>query len=196
QISVISLVQSLETLVQRHEIFRTVFSEQDGKPVQVIAPACGAVENVGADRAGPYPGLAPTQGSCSAPVASLVAQGTGSAQGTIPTVQVPVIDLCSYPTDIQEQLVDEITQREISHPFDLSTCPLFRLRLLRLGDQKHILLFSVHHIIFDGWSLHIFIRELITLYEARIKHTSVALPPLPIQYADYAQWQRQRLQGN
>ncbi|MCJ9704400.1 condensation domain-containing protein, partial [Bradyrhizobium sp. SHOUNA76] len=80
-------------------------------------------------------------------------------------------------------------------PFDLATAPLFRSALLKLSEQEHALLLVLHHMIFDGWSLGILISELSTLYSAYAQGEKPSLPPLPIQYADYAIWQRQRLQG-
>src|SRR5204863_4855772 len=80
-------------------------------------------------------------------------------------------------------------------PFDLSTGPLIRARLLRLSDDEHVLLLTQHHIVSDGWSLGILVREVAALYTAFSGGGADPLPPLDIQYADYAQWQHQWLQG-
>lgn len=79
--------------------------------------------------------------------------------------------------------------------FDLATGPLFRFRLIRLGLDEHLFLRTFHHIISDGWSAGVFSRELTALYDAGIHQRSLSLPPLPIQYADFAGWQRRRLEG-
>jgi amino acid adenylation domain-containing protein len=86
-------------------------------------------------------------------------------------------------------------EAEARRPFDLEHGPLFRALLLSLGEQDHYLLINQHHIVTDGWSLTLFRRELSTLYEAFVNGRSARLVPLPIQYADFAIWQRGRLQG-
>src|SRR5262249_43524829 len=78
---------------------------------------------------------------------------------------------------------------------DLGTGPLIRGRLLRVGDEEHVLLLTMHHIVSDGWSVGILLRELSQLYGAYRQTRENPLPALPIQYADYAQWQRCWLQG-
>jgi amino acid adenylation domain-containing protein len=84
---------------------------------------------------------------------------------------------------------------EISTAFDLHAGPLIRGRLLCLRRDEHLLVVTIHHIIADGWSIGVFIRQLAQLYTAFYNNESNPLPPLPVQYADYAQWQRQWLQG-
>ena len=79
--------------------------------------------------------------------------------------------------------------------FDLTQAPLFRLTLLQLGTNKHLLLITMHHIISDAWSTGVFIEELSQLYTAFTRNQLNPLPELPIQYADFAVWQRQLLQG-
>lgn len=81
-------------------------------------------------------------------------------------------------------------------PFDLGQGPLWRARLLRLDETEHILQLTFHHIVFDGWSLSVFFRELSTLYTARVTGQTPSIPELPIQYADFAVWQREWLQGD
>ncbi|UJB21510.1 MULTISPECIES: non-ribosomal peptide synthetase [Lysobacter] len=91
------------------------------------------------------------------------------------------------------------SQIEAHEAFDLGAGPLIRGRLLRLGDQDHILLLTVHHVVSDGWSMSVLMRELGELYRAYavdgVAPQDDPLPPLPVQYADYAVWQRQWLQG-
>ncbi|HYW08495.1 MAG TPA: condensation domain-containing protein, partial [Longimicrobium sp.] len=80
-------------------------------------------------------------------------------------------------------------------PFDLATGPLFRPLLLRLGAEEHVLVISMHHIVSDGWSLGVLFRELSALYAAFARGEPSPLPELPIQFADYAVWQRETLRG-
>ena len=86
-------------------------------------------------------------------------------------------------------------REEALRPFDLGRGPLFRASLVRLGEEEHLLLLTMHHIVSDGWSLGVLIRELATLYENFVEETTPNLPELPIQYADFAVWQRQWLSG-
>ncbi|MFL9458739.1 condensation domain-containing protein [Tolypothrix bouteillei VB521301_2] len=80
-------------------------------------------------------------------------------------------------------------------PFDLNTGPLFKAKLLQLQEQKYVLLVNMHHIVSDGWSMGVFVRELRQAYTAFIQGQTPNLAPLPIQYSDYANWQRNWLQG-
>src|SRR5262249_26614057 len=82
--------------------------------------------------------------------------------------------------------------REASMPFDLETGPLLRTRLLKLGDDDHVLLMTLHHCICDGWSVPILMREVAVLYGACLRRESSPLCALPVQVADYAAWQRKR----
>ncbi len=86
-------------------------------------------------------------------------------------------------------------QEEAQTPFDLERAPLLRARLLRLDEQEHWLLLTLHHIITDGWSAGVLSRELSALYAAHCRGEASGLPALPVQYADYAVWQREWLQG-
>jgi amino acid adenylation domain-containing protein len=106
------------------------------------------------------------------------------------------IDLSHLPADareaeVQRELVAEATAR----PFDLSAGPLFRVSLLRLGAAEHVLLLSQHHIVSDGWSMGVLYLELAALYEAYREGRESPLPELAVQYADYAAWQREQLEG-
>ncbi|MFC5743665.1 SDR family NAD(P)-dependent oxidoreductase, partial [Dyella tabacisoli] len=84
---------------------------------------------------------------------------------------------------------------EANKPFDLAAGPLIRFSLLRLADNEHILLLTIHHIVSDGWSMGIVVREVAALYEAFMQGLPSPLPELPIQYVDFAHWQRQWLSG-
>jgi amino acid adenylation domain-containing protein len=86
-------------------------------------------------------------------------------------------------------------RQEAEHRFDLAREPLFRAGLLYLSPDEHLLLLSMHHIVSDGWSLGVLVREIGALYAAQVQGRSPALPALPVQYADYALWQRGWLQG-
>jgi natural product biosynthesis luciferase-like monooxygenase protein/amino acid adenylation domain-containing protein/thioester reductase-like protein len=104
-------------------------------------------------------------------------------------------DLCELPGDERETKAHQIATEEAQRPFDFENGPLFRVTLLKLGEREHILLVARHHIIFDGWSAGILIYEITTLYQSFATGQPSPLPELPIQYADFAHWQRNWLQG-
>lgn len=109
---------------------------------------------------------------------------------------ITLIDLCSISRDRRESEVRRLATVEAEWRFALDRLPLFRFTLLRLDISEHVLIFSAHHIIFDGWSVGIIYEELFRLYQAYCEGRSSRLPSLPLQYADYAVWQRDRLAGN
>ncbi len=108
-------------------------------------------------------------------------------------LKLPIVDLSARAEPEQEAL--EFVGEESRRAFDLSRGPLFRAPLLRLSRQDHILLLTLHHSVSDGWSMAVLYRELSALYEAFSNGKPSPLVPLPIQYADFAVWQRQWLQG-
>jgi amino acid adenylation domain-containing protein len=108
-------------------------------------------------------------------------------------VPLPISDLRAVPDAERAEAVIASATEEIRQPFDLQAGPLFRARLLLLGPEEHVLVLTMHHSISDGWSMGIFWRELAAAYSVTIRGQSTALPPLPIQYADYAVWQRESL---
>ncbi|TMC17286.1 MAG: methyltransferase domain-containing protein, partial [Chloroflexi bacterium] len=108
---------------------------------------------------------------------------------------MPVIDLQGWVADKREQQVSLLQRVEAERPFDLSRGPLWRVWLLKLDAEEHVLLLTLHHIVADGWSMGVLMREMRMLYQARITGQSSPLPGLSIQYADYAIWQRAFLQG-
>ena len=115
----------------------------------------------------------------------------------VPTaVQLPLLDLSLCDPTEQRTTVEQLTQAEARRPFNLETGPLWRMQLLRLAETQHILLLTMHHIISDGWSQDILLRELSICYDAHLTGKAPMLPTLPIQYADYTIWQRQRLSGS
>ncbi|HZF10319.1 MAG TPA: non-ribosomal peptide synthase/polyketide synthase, partial [Thermoanaerobaculia bacterium] len=128
------------------------------------------------------------------------AQGTGQAVQVIAPVSealvfLPCIDLSGLPRTTRETEARRRAAEESDRPFDLESGPLFSARLFRLGEQEHLLLLLLHHIVADGWSIGVLLRELSLLYEADIAGRPSPLPALPIQYADYAVWQRDWLAG-
>ncbi|MCL4265806.1 MAG: amino acid adenylation domain-containing protein [Anaerolineae bacterium] len=150
-VDVPALEQTLNEIVQRHEILRTAFVETDGEPMQVITPE--------------FP------------------------------VSLPMNDLQHLPQAEGQAEARRLAEIEAQTPFDLSQAPLFRAKLLRLAEEEHVLLLTMHHIIADGWSLDVMGREIETIYGALVSGRPFFLPPLPIQYADFAIWQREWLQG-
>jgi amino acid adenylation domain-containing protein len=104
-------------------------------------------------------------------------------------------DLSALPEEQREAKLQQLVSEELSRPFDLAVGPLMRTILVRLNPQEHVLLMTIHHIATDGWSMGILYRELSDLYEAARKGHSSPLPELPIQYADFAVWQREWLKG-
>jgi amino acid adenylation domain-containing protein len=108
---------------------------------------------------------------------------------------LPVMDLGSLPENERMCEFEKIAAEEGARRFDMLHDPLWRTRLIRLAEQEHILLIVAHHIATDGWSFDLFMRELIELCSAGVKHTQPALPELAVQYADYSEWQREWLSG-
>ena len=92
-----------------------------------------------------------------------------------------------------EREAQQIAEDEVARPFDLTTGPLLRATCVRIADTEHLLVFAMHHIVLDGWSVGILLNEFIALYESHRSQTPHLLPELPVQYADYAVWQRQWL---
>ncbi len=110
-------------------------------------------------------------------------------------IPMPVVDLRGLPAAEREQRAQQLAAEEAVRPFDLSCGPLLRTTLLRVSDADYIFLITLHHIVSDGWSTSVFFRELGVLYEAYALGRPSPLPELPIQYADYAVWQREHLRG-
>jgi amino acid adenylation domain-containing protein len=152
KLNVSALEQSLNAIVQRHEVLRTTFTSLNGQPIQIIKP--------------------------------------------ILTLKIPVVNLHEYPIKKQEAEVLRLALQESQLLFNLEQEPLLRATLLHLSDRHYVLLFTIHHIISDGWSIGLLIKELTVLYEAFCKGKPSPLSELPIQYADFAVWQRQWLQGD
>ena len=109
--------------------------------------------------------------------------------------EFPLTDLTKLPEGARRLEARRVVSEQAKKPFDLATGQLFKTSLLRLAEDEHVLLLTMHHIVSDGWSLGIVTRELSALYEAYSAGKPSPLPELPIQYADYSVWQRQWLQG-
>jgi amino acid adenylation domain-containing protein len=126
----------------------------------------------------------------------------GEVEGLPVQVIMPAAPLHLAITDIgelseEERLIEarRLVTYDALLPFDLSRGPLLRTGLVRLADDDHIVLFTMHHIVSDGWTIGVLIRELAALYTAFTNNEPSPLPELPIQYADFAAWQREWLQG-
>ncbi len=105
------------------------------------------------------------------------------------------VDICKIPESQKEDEVQKLAREETSRIFDLTSGPLLRAVLVQLKPGDYVLILSLHHIVSDAWSTGIFNRELSVLYEAFLNRIPSALPDLPVQYADFAVWQRKWLQG-
>ena len=143
------LEQSFSRIIERHETLRTVFQEQDGKPVQIIK--------------NPEP------------------------------FRIPVTDLSN--AEDKEYEAREIAIAEANSPFNLSTGPLLRAKLIKLEEKESVLVVNMHHIISDGWSVSILISELGQIMNSLVKGKTAELEPLKLQYADFTVWQRKWLEG-
>ena len=136
-----ALQQSLDAIVSRHEVLRTVFRSHNGKPFAFVDPDC--------------------------------------------KIELVIRDL---NTDLRSEVAEESRR-----PFNLSTGPLLRATVLRLDEDEHILIVSMHHIISDGWSIGLFFDELVSHYHDLLNGDELQADTLPIQYADFAAWQRSSL---
>ncbi len=137
------LEKTLNDVVSRHEVLRTTFSKNNGKPVQVIA----------AER----------------------------------SQQLEIVDLSDHAD--KENEGNRLMVEEAHHTFDLLSGPLFKTKLIKLGPEDHILLLTLHHIICDGWSNGVLVREIGEIYDAYSRDLPSPYSELPVQYADFAAWQ-------
>jgi amino acid adenylation domain-containing protein len=110
-------------------------------------------------------------------------------------VLLPLVDLCGLPEPRRLPEALRLGREEARRAFDLARGPLLRVSLVALDEEEHAVLVTMHHIVGDGWSMGVLVRELATLYEAACAGQASPLPELEIQYADYAHWQRQWLSG-
>ncbi|HLP89583.1 MAG TPA: amino acid adenylation domain-containing protein [Nostocaceae cyanobacterium] len=140
------LEQSFQEIINRHEILRTSFVNQDGSPVQLI-------------------------------------------HDFVP-VPLTVTDLSNLTTEHQERELKTAVQGEIITPFNLQSVPLLRIHLYKLAAETHVIVLVMHHIISDGWSQGIMIKELSSIYTALCQGQASPLAPLSLQYGDFAHWQQ------
>ncbi len=164
-LSLPALAASLADVVRRHESLRTSFESVGGRPQQ---------------RVWPTPSLGTPSPSVGKPS---------------PSVGMPLVDLGTLPPRLGEREAGRLAAREAALPFDLERGPLLRAALLRLAPERHTMLVTLHHIAADGWSLGVLVKEMGALYETHVRGVRPSLPELPIQYADYAVWQRGWLRG-
>jgi amino acid adenylation domain-containing protein len=108
---------------------------------------------------------------------------------------LPVVDLSELSEVARKTETDRLTRNDVETPFNLGAAPLLRVTLLRRSAEEHELLITMHHIISDGWSVAVLIRELSSLYSAFVARERSPLAPLRLQYADFSEWQRQWLDG-
>jgi amino acid adenylation domain-containing protein/non-ribosomal peptide synthase protein (TIGR01720 family) len=146
-----ALERTFQEIVQRHEVLRTTFAEEEGGAQQVVHP--------------------------------------------FQPVSVPFVDLGDQPEEEREGEVRRRLKREALRGFELREEAPIRVLLLKVRDDEHIVLMTVHHIAWDGWSMHVFLREIAAIYPALSAGMSSPLSELRIQYADFARWQRDWLQG-
>jgi hypothetical protein len=111
------------------------------------------------------------------------------------TVALTRSDLPAVDRHCEEKLIN-LLQRNTTEPFDLEHGPLFKVHIIQIADDGHVLALNMHHIVSDGWSMGVMLRELAALYHAHLTGAPDPLPELPIQYADYSVWQRDWLQGD
>jgi amino acid adenylation domain-containing protein len=119
-------------------------------------------------------------------------------QAVAPAVYVPVprVDLTALPEERRQDELRRVLEVEAAQPFDLFRGPLLRTLLVRADEDDWAMLLNLHHIVSDGWSVGVLTAELAALYRASLEGRPAALPPLPVQYADYAVWQRHWLRGD
>ncbi|HKN82931.1 MAG TPA: condensation domain-containing protein, partial [Pyrinomonadaceae bacterium] len=111
-------------------------------------------------------------------------------------LRLQVIDVTHLAESERERTVQNLIHQQTQASFDLKRGPLLRITLVRLPDDEHVLLLGMHHIVSDAWSMGVLIGEVVALYEGYAAGREVTLPPLPIQYADFAVWQREWLKGD
>jgi hypothetical protein len=110
-------------------------------------------------------------------------------------VPLPLVDLSGLPAEAREAEALRLASAEAARPFDLAAGPVLRMKAAALAAEEHVVLFTVHHIASDGWSTGVLVREVSAAYAAYAAGEEPALAELPVQYADYAVWQREHLEG-
>ncbi|MEO8673045.1 MAG: amino acid adenylation domain-containing protein, partial [Tahibacter sp.] len=120
----------------------------------------------------------------------------GEADGETLQVIAPQLDIEVPLIEVAESDISVTVQAFFDQPFDLGSGPLLRVQLLRREESRHVMLLNMHHIISDAWSIGVLVNELVELYRAGVEQRQPRLLPLPVQYADFANWQRSWLQGD
>ena len=177
-LNVNALVQSLVEIVRRHEALRTTFAIASSEAYSFPTGRYANGEASYAERLGEKP-IADRQ------VVQKIAQ-----QPILPFSAVDLRKLSESKTE-RKALAQRFVNEEKNQPFDLEQSPLLRIKLLRLSDAEHLLIVTIHHLVFDGWSVNVFLQELTKLYEAFCHGQPSPLSDLPIQYGDFADWQQQ-----
>jgi amino acid adenylation domain-containing protein len=152
ELDINALTRVLEKIVERHEIYRTTFTELEGRLFQKIHQ--------------------PWQ------------------------VDLRVVDLEGLAPSDQTRRVEEIFSQQSRRTFDLMELPLVRWRLVRFDDKRHELFVTEHHVIHDGWSFNVFMKELTELYMAYVANAIPRISASPLQFADFAQWQREFVESD
>ncbi|HVT17365.1 MAG TPA: amino acid adenylation domain-containing protein [Thermoanaerobaculia bacterium] len=129
------------------------------------------------------------------PVQAFSAPAASSSGGAQVAAAPAAVDLAGLPAERREAAARQLIGAAGRRPFDLARGPAWRALLLRLGEREHVLSLTVHHIIYDGWSTAVLVREMAALYAAYAAGRPSPLRPLPLQFADFAHWQRQWLRG-
>ncbi|MFP2903697.1 amino acid adenylation domain-containing protein, partial [Pyxidicoccus sp. 3LFB2] len=219
------LRRSCAEVVRRHEALRTTFSTRDGRPVQVVHPASWFLSGGGLStpdgRASQivHPaslhvsgeGLSTSDDHTSRDVllpalsvapspAAVPHTGAGHPHGDSHVAPdswpLPIEDLRGIEDTEREAALQRRMSEEAHRAFDLEHGPLLRTVLLRSASGEHVLVLSMHHLVSDGWSMGVLVREVAELYAALAEGREAALPALPVQYADYAAWERRALEGD
>ncbi len=159
-LNIIALEQSLNQIIQRHEILRSSFIIEKDEPIQQVYPPLNLQKQL----------------------------------------KFSLIDLQALPIKQQEQQVKQLIKETATQPFNLSQIPLFRTKLIKLNSKEYVLLFTMHHIISDYFSMRLLIRELAVIYQSLTNQSSnkretLQLPELPVQYGDYATWEQEWLKS-
>jgi amino acid adenylation domain-containing protein len=177
QLDVAALRETIMEVVRRHETLRTTFAVRDGQPQQLIHPPAELELSITDLTVGAALRGRPSEEIC-------VFAENGRPWSAAPTVvEDPNFE------------AQRIAVEEARLPFDLQRGPLLRVQLLRLSEEEHVLLVTMHHIVSDGWSMGVLVKEVVALYSAFSRGESAPLEELPVQYADYAVWQREWLRG-
>ncbi|MEO1429998.1 MAG: amino acid adenylation domain-containing protein [Cyanobacteria bacterium J06633_8] len=160
ELNFICLEQSLNKIIQRHEILRSSFTIEKDEPIQQVYPPLNLQKQL----------------------------------------KLPLIDLQALSTQQQEQHIKQLIKETATQPFDLSKIPLFRTKLIKLNPKENVLLFTMHHIISDYFSMRLLIRELAVIYQFLTnqyssKGETLQLPELSLQYGDYATWEQEWLKS-